>query len=130
MTTAAAAPVIAATAPLRPLHITSGVATAFAMIYTAAAVEPNGLTGLFISYAPVVSLVLWLRADARLRRIGVVFDWGFLALATWPGLAPWYVLKTRGRAGWPLLGKLGVAVLLPWIGAFLVLIVLAVFGVD
>ena len=127
--TVAEAPAVSAAAPLRPLYITSGAAAAIAMIYAAMAVEPSGLPALFVSFAPIVSLVMWLRADARLRRISMVFDWGLLALLTWPVLVPWYVFSTRGRAGWRLLGKVAVALVLPWIGAILVLLVLTVFGV-
>jgi hypothetical protein len=130
MTTAVQEPAFGTPPPLRPLYITSGVATAFVMVYTAASVQPVGLTGLFIAYAPIISLVMWLRADARARRIGVVFDWGFLALVTWPILVPWYAFRTRRRGGWLLLGKVALALVSPWIGAFLVLIVQSVFGAE
>ena len=105
---------------MKPVWITAGAASVFAATYTVVAVDPPGVTSLFIAVAPVVSAALWMRRDARLHRVAVVFDWGLFVYIAWPVLIPWYVLHTRGRAGWPLLLGLFLAILAPFVTAVIV----------
>jgi len=74
-----------------------------ALVYGTLQVEPSSLMALFFLFAPGFAVVLWLQQDAKRNKIGAVVDFGFFVLILWPILMPWYVFKTRGRAGWRLL---------------------------
>lgn len=104
-------------APLRPLWVTAGIASVFAALYTILATDPPLIVSAFLGVAPVVSAALWLRRDARLQRVEVVFDWGLFVLLVWPVLIPWYAIHTRGRGGWSLVGRLFAAILAPFLAA-------------
>src|ERR1051325_4672081 len=74
-----------------------------AAVYGALDIEPSSLMVLFFWFGPVFAVILWIQSDAKKNSIGTVLDLGFLIYITWPITIPWYVLKTRGRAGWRLL---------------------------
>lgn len=102
-------------APLKAVYVTTVTCATLAAVYGLAGVEPSPLPRLFISLGPLISVVLWLQNDARLRRFATVHDWGLLAYLLWPVLVPWYVFKTRGTKGWRMtLGLLG-AVFVPMV---------------
>ena len=44
-------------------------------------------------------LTWWVIFDARVRRIGVPYDFGYLVLFTWPISIPYYIIRTRGWKG-------------------------------
>jgi hypothetical protein len=74
-----------------------------ALVYGTLQVEPSYLMTFFFLFAPIFALVFWLQQDAKANKIGVVTDFGFFVYLTWPILMPWYVFKTRGKAGWRLI---------------------------
>jgi hypothetical protein len=91
-----------------------------AAVYGATQVEPSEIVELFIAFAPLFAVVLWLQKDARRTRIGAVQDWGYFLLLAWPIMIPWYVFKTRGRSGWILLLGLIGLILSSWATSFAV----------
>jgi hypothetical protein len=109
-------------ASLKPVYVTTTTCGVLAAVYGIAGLRPSALPLLFINLAPLVSVVLWLQNDARIRRVSTVHDWGLLAYLFWPVLVPWYVLRTRGRRAWAMAVWLIGAVVAP-----LVLLAMAAF---
>jgi len=83
------------------------VAALFSSVFTSAYVatesEAAPLVALFLSFAPLICVVLWLQQDARRTGVAAVQDWGLFLLFFWPLVIPWYAFQTRGRAGWRLI---------------------------
>jgi hypothetical protein len=100
-------------ASLKSVYVTMATCATFAAAYGLAGLELSPLPILFITAGPLVSVVIWLQNDARLRRFATVHDWGLLAYVLWPVLVPWYVFKTRGTRAWRMSLGLLAAVLAP-----------------
>src|SRR3954471_21955147 len=62
---------------LRTAYVTAAFCSLVAVLYAAIAVEPAPILLLFISFAPLTAVCLWLQKDARHAGIGGVQDWGF-----------------------------------------------------
>ena len=113
--------------PQKPGDVTLTVATLASVfcslaagVYGAAGTDPSPIVGLFLSFAPLFAVVLWLQGDAARTGVGAVHDFGYFLLLAWPFVIPWYAFKTRGRAGWWLfLGLFGL-ILAPTVTAALV----------
>lgn len=77
--------------------------------YAAMQVEPLPAVTLFLSFAPLLTIIMGLQKDAK--RVGVpqILDLGLFLWLAWPVMFPWYAFKTRGRAGWRL--SLGLFIL-------------------
>lgn len=80
--------------------ILCSLGTAF---YSSAPVEPLPIVGFVLSVGPLIAVILWLQKDARRTGVGAVQDLGLFLWFAWPALIPWYVWRTRGRRGWPLM---------------------------
>jgi hypothetical protein len=101
-----------------PKDITLGVAKLTAVfcslaaaLYVATQSEPSPAIAYFLSFGPLLAVIIWLQKDARRTGVGTVQDWGYFLLLAWPVVIPWYAFKTRGRSGWRLtLGLLGLIV--------------------
>jgi len=118
-------------ASLRPVLITTAVASCFAAAYGFISVwnpdlRPPALVDLVVSCGPVISVVLWVQHDARLRRIAAIQDWGFFLYLFFPVLVPRHVLLTRGRRAWPLATALVAACVAPIAGAATGIVIAAV----
>ena len=87
-----------------------------AAVYGALDIEPSSLMVLFFWFGPVFAVILWIQSDAKKNSIGTVLDLGFLIYITWPVTIPWYVFKTRGRAGWRLLLAFFAVIISPHLG--------------
>lgn len=97
--------------PLKPVYVTTVTSSALGAAYGFLGIEPSALPELFIRLASLVSVVLWVEDDARLRQFSSIQDWGMFVFLFWPLLVPWYVFKTRGTRAWTLaLVLLGAAV--------------------
>ena len=95
---------------LRTACLTAAFCSLVAVLYAAITVEPAPILLLFISFAPLTAVCLWLQKDARHAGIGGIQDWGFFLWLFWPVVIPWYTFKTRGLSGWRLAaGLLGLA---------------------
>ena len=95
---------------LRTACLTAAFCSLVAVLYAAITVEPAPILLLFISFAPLTAVCLWLQKDARHAGIGGIQDWGFFLWLFWPVVIPWYAFKTRGLSGWRLAaGLLGLA---------------------
>jgi hypothetical protein len=91
-----------------------------AALYTLAEVEPSPPVLTFLTIAPPIAVILWLQKDARRTGIGRVLDFGLFVWIAWPVVIPWYVFKSRGRAGWGLLCGLIVLIYSAHVAAFVV----------
>jgi len=95
---------------LRTACLTAAFCSLVAVLYAAITVEPAPILLLFISFAPLTAVCLWLQKDARHAGIGGIQDWGFFLWLFWPVVIPWYAFKTRGLSGWRLAaGLIGLA---------------------
>ncbi|CAN5870823.1 hypothetical protein BH18ACI5_BH18ACI5_10280 [soil metagenome] len=74
-----------------------------AAAYVATQGDPAPVVALFVSFGPLVAVVLWLQQDARRTGVATVQDWGLFLLLSWPLVIPWYAFRTRGRGGWRLI---------------------------
>src|SRR6266446_2865942 len=88
---------------LRAAKVTALFCALAAAVYAAARAEPSPLVGLFFTFGPLLTVILWLQKDARRTGVGSVLGLGYFLWAAWPIVIPWYALKTRGRAGWRLM---------------------------
>lgn len=70
--------------------------------YAATESDPSPVVALFLSFWPLLAVILWLQKDARRTGVGAVQDWGYFLLLAWPVVIPWYAFTTRGRSGWRL----------------------------
>ena len=96
---------------LRTAYLTSAFCSVVAALYLPVAVEPAPVLLLFISFAPLTAVCLWLQKDAGRTGVGNIQDWGFFLWLFWPVLIPWDAFKTRGNSlvgDWPV-GLLGLA---------------------
>ena len=73
-----------------------------AAAYTATESEASPMVALFLSFGPLLAVILWLQKDARRTGVGTVQDFGYFLLLAWPVVIPWYTFRTRGRSGWRL----------------------------
>ena len=98
---------------LRAAKLAALFSSLVAAAYAASQIEPAPVVALFLSFGPLVAVIVWLQKDARRTGVGAVQDWGYFLLLAWPVVIPWYAFKTRGRAGWRLtvglLGLIGAA---------------------
>lgn len=101
------------TSRLRRVYITSAISCGVFGLYGLAHLSPAPVVQLSCSLATVIVVVLWLQADARVRRMQTVHDWGYFAFAAWPVIVPWYAFKTRGRKGWSIAMLIYLAILAP-----------------
>jgi hypothetical protein len=100
--------------------LASVVGSLAAGVYAAAGTEPSPVVALFLSFAPLFAIVLWLQGDAARTGVGAVHDLGWFLLMAWPIVIPWYAFRTRGPAGWRLIvGLLGLIVA-PYVTALVV----------
>jgi hypothetical protein len=100
--------------------LTSVFCSFVAAIYAAAYEQALSIVDLFLAWAPLVAVILWLQKDARRTGVGAVQDWGFFLLLFWPIVIPWYAWKTRGRRWWWLMLGLMALILSPFLAGFLV----------
>jgi hypothetical protein len=69
------------------------------------------------SVALAFAYILWIMADAAMRRKTPCYDFGFLVAVFFPISLFWYVFWSRGWRGFLLLGALIALMLLPWLAA-------------
>ena len=87
---------------LRVARLAALFSSLIAAAYAASQIEPAPVVALFLSFGPLVAVIVWLQKDARRTGVGAVQDWGYFLLLAWPVVIPWYAFKTRGRSGWRL----------------------------
>ena len=96
------------------IYVTSAICCLFFGLYGLAHQSPAPVVQLFSTFATIVSVVLWLQADARVRGIRTVHDWGLFVYLAWPVIVPWYAVKTRGGPrGWPVAAVIYFAIIVP-----------------
>ena len=88
---------------LRTARVTALFCALAAGVFAASEADASPLASLFLSWGPLLTVILWLQKDARRTGVGYVLDLGLFLWIAWPIVIPWYALKTRGRAGWRLL---------------------------
>ena len=104
--------------PLKTVYIAAAFCAAVATLYTLAEIEPSPVVVLFVAFAPLLTVIMWLQRDARRARFSLVHDWGMFMSFAWPVLLPWYAFKTRGSRGWLLVIKLVALVCAPWLASY------------
>ncbi len=95
---------------LRVAVLTAVVCSVATALYTLAQLEPAPGMSIVITFAPVITVILWLQKDAQRTGIGAVHDWGMFVWLAWPIVIPWYAFRSRGPSGWRLL--LGLSLLI------------------
>ena len=102
-----------ATWPLVAVGVLCGLMSA---AYGYIGVIPPSFMFVALSLVPLLVVAQWIQQDARLHRVNLMFDWGFIGYMTWPLFLPWYALRTRGRGGWRLMLGLFATVVAPYLG--------------
>jgi hypothetical protein len=82
--------------------------------YAAFGTTPSDNVSQLSSSAVVLACVLWIMADAHLRRQTPCYDFGFLVAVYFPISLVWYVFWSRGMRGIVLLSGLIALMLIPW----------------
>jgi hypothetical protein len=90
----------------RRLHQFCAACALFGMGYGLLELEPTPPMPLLLLYGPGIAVITWLVADSKRTGVAGVYDAGLLFYVTWPLSVPWYVVRTRGRAGWGLAAQL------------------------
>lgn len=103
----------AATLRVAMLASLFGSLAAAAYVLTDSELSPG--IDLFLSFGPLLMVILWLQQDAGRTGVGTVHDWGYFLLLGWPVVIPWYAFRTRGRDGWRLAVLLFALILSPYI---------------
>lgn len=85
---------------LRPAAVLALVSALAEAAYVFAGVEPSAYVALGLAAIPFLAVLHWLRRDARRTGLVPVQEWALALMFAWPVLIPWYLAKTRGRAGW------------------------------
>jgi hypothetical protein len=86
-------------------------------VQMAAAPEPSATVLSLTSLGLGLAFILWVTADARIRRRTPCYDFGFLVGVFFPASLVWYVLWSRGRRGLLTLAALIGLMLLPYASA-------------
>jgi hypothetical protein len=92
--------------PLVRLAVFCAACTVFATMYGFFLLEPAPAMLFLLGWGPPIGVTGWLTADSKRTRAIQAYDTGLLFYLSWPLTLPWYVLRTRGRAGWRLAAKL------------------------
>ena len=108
------------TASLRGLFSTVLLSIGLVLTYEFLGMYPNAFIMLFVVFAPLISAISWVHADARARHVPLVQDMGLFLWLAWPVLLPWYAVRTRGRHGWPLALVVMLATIAPLLLAAIV----------
>ena len=116
------------TASMRAFAAISVLCGLMGMAYGFTNAEPNPGLGFLLSLLPLVAAALWFQANARLRGMTLVHDWGLLGYIIWPVYLPWYAYRTRGRRGWRLALQVFAGVLAPQLGAVLGALIALLLG--
>ena len=103
--------------PLGILFATVIVLAALQLDYAAFGTTPSDGVSRLSSLALALAFVLWIAADAQVRRQTPCYDFGFLIAIFFPISLVWYVFWSRGWRGILLLGALFALMLLPWLTA-------------
>lgn len=106
----------AAAAPVRPLQLVAALCAVMGAAYGYVGAPPEAGVGIGLTLLPVMVATLWIERDARIRGVGLVFDWGFYGYFAWPLFFPWYSFRTRGRRGWRLTAGLLLCAASSWVG--------------
>jgi hypothetical protein len=109
--------------PLGILVATVAACSAFLVAYVAIGTAPSQTAEQLTSFGLSLAFILWVVADARKGRRTPCYDFGFLVAALFPVSLVWYVVWSRGRRGWLVLGGLFGLMLLPWASAFVAWVV-------
>lgn len=72
-------------------------------IYFASEIEPPPAFTLIDTVGLLWIVGWWLLTDSRKRGVALVYDIGFFLSIAWPFIMPYYLLKTRGAKGLPLI---------------------------
>jgi hypothetical protein len=103
--------------PFGMLAATVAAASAFLVAYVAAGRYPSATALRLASLGVDLGLILWIAADARLRRRTPCYDFGFLVAVFFPFSLVWYVVWSRGLKGLLTLAGLFGLAFLPWVFA-------------
>ena len=104
---------------LRTACIAAAFCSVAIALYVLASAEPSPLVFLFVTYAPLTAVIVWMHKDAHRTGVGAVHDLGLFLWLAWPVVLPWYVFKTQGPSGWRLLGRLLGLITAPLLTFFL-----------
>jgi hypothetical protein len=89
------------------------ILAALQLDYAAAGKAPSDNVAHMSSWTLALALILWIMADAQMRRQTPCYDFGFLVAVFFPVSLVWYVFWSRGWRGFLLLGALLGLILLP-----------------
>ena len=81
--------------------------------YAAVGSAPSETVSRMSSLAIALACILWIMADAQIRRQTPCYEFGFLVAVFFPISLVWYVFWSRGWRGFLLLGALIGLMLLP-----------------
>jgi hypothetical protein len=111
------APVPPAREPSRTaVYLVAGFCCVLAIIYGFADIAPPPGVALGLKLLPLFTVAHWLHRDGRARGNRSLESWGLLFYVFWPILLPAYAIRTRGRAGWPLILELYGLILVAALG--------------
>jgi hypothetical protein len=105
--------------PLAPLVILSMMTGLLLAAHVAVRINLSPITEFLMSFGWFLMLVLWMDADARSRRRVPCYDFGMLAVLTFPLSVIWYCFWSRRWRGILFLLLLGGLFYAPNIGAII-----------
>ena len=103
--------------PFGILFATVIILAALQVDYAAFGKPPSETVLRLSSFSMAFALILWVMADAQMRRQTPCYDFGLLVTVYFPISLVWYVFWSRGWRGFLMLGALLGLMLLPWLAA-------------
>jgi hypothetical protein len=97
--------------------MTAAASAAFLVAHVAVGRSPSDTTQQLVSTGLALAIVLWMIADARMRRRTPCYDFGFLVAVYFPVSLVWYVFWSRGWKGLLILAAFVGLWLVPWFSA-------------
>jgi hypothetical protein len=103
--------------PLAMLLIAVAMVSALQVAYTTTGATASDAAAVLMSLVLGMAFIIWMVADARVRRQTPCYDFGFLVAVFFPVSLLWYVVWSRGWRGTLTLAALLGLMLLPWLSA-------------
>lgn len=109
------------TSPLQPslryVYLVDLVCSIGAVAYEVSGQPASNMAALFISFAPIIAVGLWLRRYLREATVALPFDFGFFFMIGWPIVLLVYINKLHPEGRWKLVTKMYALAVAPIIAA-------------
>lgn len=102
------------------VYLVDAIGAVFVALYTLLDKEPPPIVGVFIVFAPMITVGTWFQRYLLRAKVAVPYDFGFFFWIGWPVVIPVYAVRMHGKRGWRLVAQLFALALFPtFFGVFI-----------